>query len=459
MYIFYDFETSSKELLGQIMTYSFIVTKKNFEIKRELTGKIKLNRTQLPEVGAILTNRLDVLAHQKDAEDEATAAEKIHNFLAQEIDNQGCIYLVGFNSNNFDLAFLRNLLIRYGINPYFAGRLVNIDLLNYAKYLAFTYPEKFKWTLSEKENKIKYYSFKLEHIATSYGVLTESQTHDARDDVILTINLVKNLEHEFKEPLDKFKPVQILAPTFSQDNFDIAKQKIIDFPESPDQEPRKYKYKYWAKVISTKKEIILLDLEKYAANENALAAMTYINPNKHFLILEPVTKEEKDLFAPILENANNDQFIQELTTEKYFELIKKDWDIEYQIHELGFKRIDRLKSAITELTKNYDQYDKILKDLLAERKDKKDNFLIQLFNRYYLNYHPKVKIDHLHKYLIPRYLTGELVRNKEDFNSIFQELDRIDALISRPDCSIADKNLLESLKAYYFDFIKNNQLL
>ncbi|MFA5879495.1 MAG: hypothetical protein WC860_04895 [Candidatus Margulisiibacteriota bacterium] len=458
MYIFYDFETSSKEFLGQIMSYAFIVTKKNFEIKRELTGKIKLNRTQLPEVDAILTNRINVVEHQKVAEAESMAAQRIFDFLSQEIENQGAIYLVGFNSNSFDLAFLRNLLIRYGINPYFKGRLVNIDLLNYTKYLAFQNQETFKWTLFENKDKIKYYSFKLEHTAKSYGVLTEDQTHDARDDVIVTINLAKKLEHEFKAPLDKFKPVQILSSTFSQDYFEIAKQKVIDFPESCDQVSQKFKYKYWAKVISSKKELIILDLEKYAAEKEILGCLSYINPNKHFLILEPATVQEKDFFQPVLEKLSQDQFVKNLTSEKYFELIKKDWDIEYQIHELGFKRIDRLKSAIDALSKNYDSYDKILKELLKERKEQKDNFLIQLFNRYYLNYHPKAKIEHLHKYLMPRYFTAELVRDKASFNNIFQALDKMDSLINDPATSKSDKTLLESLKLYYFDFIKINQL-
>ena len=52
-----------------------------------------------------------------------------------------------------------------------------------------------------------------------------------------------------------------------------------------------------------------------------------------------------------------------------------------------------------------DQYNTIIKDLVATKKIL-DNYLIQLFNRVYLNYHPN-QIRLLTCYLIPRYETGQ----------------------------------------------------
>ena len=123
MFLFYDFETSSREFLGQIISYAFVLTDTNYEPLDSLTGKIKLNRTQCPEVKAILTNKINVLDLQKTGTPEYEAAQNIFNFFSNLIKTYNQITLIGFNSNNFDLSFLRNILVRYGFNPYFNGKL------------------------------------------------------------------------------------------------------------------------------------------------------------------------------------------------------------------------------------------------------------------------------------------------------------------------------------------------
>ena len=97
--IFYDFETSSREILGQILSYSFIMTDETYDIKNELSGTIKLNRTQLPEVGAILTNKLSISELQKTGDPEYIAAHKIHQFINQYVNDHNQVNLIGFNSN------------------------------------------------------------------------------------------------------------------------------------------------------------------------------------------------------------------------------------------------------------------------------------------------------------------------------------------------------------------------
>ena len=123
MFIFYDFETSSRELLGQILSYSFIVTDTDLHPIEECNGLIKLNRTQLPELNALLVNRINILTHQDRGLSEYDSAKKIHCFLDQCIAKYGPCKLVGYNSNQFDLNFLRVILTRYGLNPYFKGQL------------------------------------------------------------------------------------------------------------------------------------------------------------------------------------------------------------------------------------------------------------------------------------------------------------------------------------------------
>ena len=82
MYIFYDFETSSRELIGQVLSYAFVVTDANLHPIAECEGLIRLNRIQLPEIDAILINRIDVMDLQQKGETEYDAALKIYHFLS-----------------------------------------------------------------------------------------------------------------------------------------------------------------------------------------------------------------------------------------------------------------------------------------------------------------------------------------------------------------------------------------
>jgi len=457
MYIFYDFETSSKELLGQILTFSFIVTDKKFNIKKEFSGKIKLNRTQLPEMDALLTNRIDILQHQTESMPEPEASSRIYSFLTEQIRDYGYIPLVGFNSNSFDLSFLRNLLIRYGHNPYFDGKLTNLDILFFAQHLAFQNIDSFPWHLYTKPEGLSYYSFKLEQLANAFQLLDRPQTHDAREDVLLLIELTKTLSHQFKSSLSDFKPVQLLSTPNKTPDFIMAKQRVSDYPDDAQKEPRKFKYMYWLKVLETKKDFIVLDLQKYQ-DKPIIDCLRYINPNKHFFVLEPFTETETNRFGDKIEQAVDDPFLSDLTTEKYFELIKKDWDIEYQIHELGFQRIDQLKEYVSQLLQTPERYDELLRLLLKNQKEPKDKYLIQLFNRVYLNFHPNPKPEYLKKYLTPRYITGEILKDRQQFTSLDTQWDQLNQKLDSLDPAHLNYSILSSLKSYFSDFRQKNHL-
>ncbi|MCP4049092.1 MAG: hypothetical protein GY730_00065 [bacterium] len=467
MFIFYDFETSSKELLGQILTYAFLVVDSHFNIIDEMTGKIKLNRTQLPDIEAILTNKLNVLDLQKEGDPENIAAIKISRFLSKQVDKYHQVKLTGYNSNNFDLAFLRNLLIRYGINPYFEGRLSSIDILHYVQHLAFENPDKYRWSLALNKNNQPYYSFKLENTLHKFGLLDKKQSHEAREDVISTIKLVRKLQDEFNLPLNKFKPIHIPHNFECHDSMEVAKQKTPDY-NSNEAGLSKFIYTYWLKIQSSPKNKLVVNLARYqeltssdfslmGTGDNA-KYLRYINHNKHFFILEPLNKSERTKWQPVIEKCKNDPFLQSLNMEKYFTLIKKEWDIEYQIHELGFQKIKDLHYLINKLLTYPENYNDTLKILLNSRKDKKDNYLIQLYNRVYLNYHPDPRPEYLYKYIEPRYITGTMTKNPDDFVPLKQRLEKMTLILKSDEYSKEDRVLIKSLKDYYLNFLKHNHL-
>ena len=108
MYIFYDFETSSREILGQILSYSFVGVDTYLEPQVYCNGFVKLNPTECPEVGAILTNKISLKQLEEEGISEYETAKQIHQFLANQIQTYKHCTLVGFNSNSFDLSFLRS---------------------------------------------------------------------------------------------------------------------------------------------------------------------------------------------------------------------------------------------------------------------------------------------------------------------------------------------------------------
>ena len=187
--------------------------------------------------------------------------------------------------------------------------------------------------------------------------------------------------------------------------------------------------------------------------EDKLSCLRYLNSNKHFFIGEPCTEEEQTQLAAIMHMIEADDFFQALINnpDSYFEHIKKSWDIEYQIHELGFERIGQLFAIIKKLSTDYSQYDVILKELLSSRKDAKDNFLIQLFNRYYLNNHPNPPLTHLTRYVHPRYIEGKLYRdegNEHHFEKQWAHLlEKLETCDNEQDLEV-----LRQLNNYYEQF-------
>jgi hypothetical protein len=452
MFIFYDFETSSRELLGQILSYSFIVTDATYNTIDECSGYIKLNRLQLPEPEAILVNKIDISWLQKNGDSEYDAALKIHSFLNKLLSTGVSWTLVGFNSNQFDLNFLRVLFIRYGLNPYFKGKLKNTDMLHVSQHVAFENESSFPWTL--KDSDTPYYVFTLEALTKGFDLLKGTQTHDAKEDVLLTIALAKHYKNHYNLSLETFIPFN-LEETSTVDNQTLFKVKTRHFPKDKES-LNKYTYKTYMLLAPVGKAFLCIDLETVNSSE-PLKSMRYFNSNKNFLITEALTTIEQEMAETVISKIKDiDLFkILKQTPNHYFDLIKKEWDIDYQIHELGFKNIDRLGPIVLTLIKTPFVYEATLKQLLRYRNDEKDTFLIQLYNRVYLNYHPPPQMKYIQKYITPRYITGELLKNWDNFRPIEDSIEFITTILKNENIDERDKTNMQALKTYYKEFSLN----
>jgi DNA polymerase III epsilon subunit-like protein len=460
MYIFYDLETSSRDFLGQILTFAFIATTDDYQEIDTFTGSIRLNRTQLPEIDAILVNQVDVLKLQETGLQEYDAAKKIYAFLSRFVNGHEPVTLAGFNSNQFDLTFLRNLMIRYGINPYFSGKLANKDVLHYAQHLAFEWTADFPWQLKETPQR-SYYTFTLESLAYRFGLLEEAQSHDALEDVRLTIKLVQAVESKFPLSFVNFNPVHFPSDEWTQMQLEVGKQKVTDWAE-PGRNPEYYAFRYLAKLVSERKTKLAIDLEKYGKaisqevfnQAELLSSVVYINENKHFCRIEPLTTEERSYVSRLVELVSEESFFKGLTISHYFELTEKDWDIEYQIHKIPFTEIDHLGRLIATLVKNPESYEPTLAELMAKRKTKEDTYFLQLYNRAYLNLHPNIKVSYLKKYMVLRYQTQEMLKpGVLGVHMNFIEED-IDKRLEDPALSELKRQLLISLKIYVTTCLK-----
>jgi hypothetical protein len=193
--VFYDLETTTKNTVGQILNYSFIFVDDEMSPIGELSGLVKINRLQLPDPGAILANRTDVIEHQKIAVDtEPVAMRKIEQFLADCIRNaNGAIAFIGYNSSRFDLNYLRTSLIRNGINPYFKGQLSTRDLLH-AVQKAYLSNKEFRELARKQCSESSRLSLSLQSVSHALKLLEGVQAHESREDVLLTIRLARWLK-------------------------------------------------------------------------------------------------------------------------------------------------------------------------------------------------------------------------------------------------------------------------
>lgn len=445
MFIFYDFETSSRSLLGQILSYAFVVVDSNYSVCDHLVGTIALNRTQLPDIGAILTNRICLEEHQSQSPSEKVSAERIYAFLDRWTSRSVCT-LVGYNSNQFDLNFLRNLLIRYGYNPYYYGRLKNKDLLHYSRHLALNYPDQFRWELGVNRQNAPYWMFTLESMAMRYGVLSDKQTHDALADVHVCLDLISVLESEFPcETLTGFQPFSTSSSSVGQ----LVQSRVVGNP------PVRCQDRIFYVVAMDRRAVILSDLDRYNPNdglsEMANYGLRYQNPNKHYLQLSPIQSAPESCQNSYLSIQKNPT-IQSLSVDTYLASLNNDWDIEHRIYAMGFDRIDQLQQFIHAVDVDPKRHTELVQNIMSQSTEA-DRHLIQLFNRYYLNYAPDVPDAYFRRYLTARYVTGDYEQSLDEFQSFNVRYKELADRLKAPD--LGDQAILNDLKNYYDRFKEN----
>ncbi len=340
--IFYDLETTSTLPIGQILNFSFIVVDQNFEIIDEFSDYIQISPLQLPEPGAMLANRTDVLKHQQSAMlSEKDAMLRIGKFLESHIEaarekGEGeKVPFVGYNSSQFDLPFLRTSFIRNGLNPYFRGLLVNRDLLFVTRKLAATHPDFPRFaSLRPEEGRAQRLSLTLENLCTRLGILTEAQTHFSRDDVIIEIALAQMCAERFGLDVRNYEPYEARKfhaklrsgeVVYAQGpNYDLA------LPERSEQMPMTlldadYRSSLW------------VDLQAYAKGEGRKSVRWYNVAAKSFFLAE-------DQHVPLPEHSTLAQEalheFKDVGLGNFFS--RSVCDIEMDIYRLDMSGIDAL---------------------------------------------------------------------------------------------------------------------
>lgn len=206
--IFFDLETSSLHRVGQILNFCFIVIDKSWNELARFKGDIGISRIELPDPMSIQSTAIDVLEHQKLAHlSEKEAAHQIRAFLNKWGSNKTA--LSGYNTEDFDIPFIRTTLFRNGLYEYTSA--VSRDLMIFFRYII----------AKNQEFKAHYFDFlkglnpeaetpkmsiTLEKVATFLGILKDDQAHESEFDVDLVIAVAKKLATSFNENIFEFNP-------------------------------------------------------------------------------------------------------------------------------------------------------------------------------------------------------------------------------------------------------------
>ncbi len=340
--IFFDLETTDKNPIGQILNYSFILVDDQFEPVDELSGLIQISRLQIPSPQAILANRVDVFEHQRLAQDtEKTAMAKIFQFFSRALETTAPgqkLPVIGYNSCRFDIPYLRTSFIRNGINPYFNGRIVLRDLLFAGRKLASLrddFPRSASRNAAKDQDRV---SLTLENLGHEFGLLSGTQSHESRADVLLTIALAKVYRERyhldvrdfdaFEALRDQSKPVRGMTRWMITPNYALAEKErflrnpmvLLDFD---------YRSSLW------------IDLKRFAEKSDR-SAISWFNHSgaQQFVVgeQEPLSPaEQKSVEAALLA-------FKDITLKNFFEV--SSCDIEQDIYRLDFDAIGALEAAI-----------------------------------------------------------------------------------------------------------------
>lgn len=384
--IFFDLETTDLNPVGQILNYAFVEIDENWSMRSCLRGKIKLSRLQLPNPGAICATNTDVFEHNKTADStESAAMAKIQKYISDIVEWEDT-RLVGYNSNRFDVPYLRTSMIRNGLNPYFGGSIKYGDLLHVLRRLACDNP-KFVEKLIKKDSGEP--SFKLESVARSFGLLEEEQEHESLSDVLLTIKLAQHIHENYGIDVRSYSSYEV-----SKTNFDVI--KVFPFKDhtgnfvSDD-------YCYMALLEQNKTQALWVNLKKY---EEGLGkdAVSWYNKNTSALYVQEYIKDSS--FAQRADAAKKN--LSHVSISNFFG--PKNCDVEQFIFMLPISEIGALYEAVW------------LKDPTT-LKTMKSKYGSQLYLRYLANEAPIEDIEaQIKDYALYRY-GGKMKTGKDNFDA------------------------------------------
>lgn len=338
--IFYDLETTSKHTIGQILNYCFTLVDEKLNPIREVAGKVRLSRLELPSPGAILANRTDVVEHQATVSDtEPVAMRRIADFIGESLREGQPVNFIGYNSSRFDLKYLRTSFVRNGINPYFGGRLVYRDLLHVARTLAAT-DDRFPQVAVEDKRSAtggKRLSLSLENLARACGVLSGPQAHEARADVHITVALARFFRDSFGLDVTRYRGYELLKFHERPRMGDVVGMIYPNYDPTPGA-PRRIVTPFTL-LEGNDRSALWVDLNRYREGAGR-GAIRWFNPGTGWLAAERYDADEEQL---ALAQQALEEF-RSITLMNYFS--EKTCDIEEYIYRLKPAGIDALGRAI-----------------------------------------------------------------------------------------------------------------
>jgi hypothetical protein len=436
--IFYDLETTDLERVGQILNFAFVAVDQNFHIMESLTANVKISRLQLPRVGAVLTNRTNVLEHQAKATvTEFEAVDAIHDFIervvAQAKDQP--VALVGYNSASFDLDYLRTTFIRNGVNPYYQ-RVTNRDLLLGVRHLmAHSEPFREKLFAFAGEDKVR---LRLESLCKIFGLLDGAQDHESLSDVLLTIKLAQTLKDQFGLDIRTFEPYQVAALHKTAKNQPVVLAEALTSNFS-----REKRVKTYPAILldANARYALWIDLLKYREAKSKGAeireAIKWRKFAEHLVVQH--TEELPEDFSTEAQSAKED--FQSLRLSNFF--TETDCDIEQFIFRISPQQIDELQEAFSS------------GEMLASGASPD---MVQLYRRFTLENHPGPLSAELSamlaRYAEYRYggklkLTSsgkDAVKRHPTLSALLAEISKAEAVDSD-----VDRTIVTALRRFYLD--------
>lgn len=306
----------------------------NWKILSELSGDAAISRLQLPAPSAILANRCNLNKHQQNAADsEKTAMKKIHDYITEVISSsRQQVLLIGYNSNRFDLPYLRTSFIRNGLDPYFKGKLRYKDLLHAARALSSTHPDFPRSpAIDAKGEEVSRLSLRLETLCSVLKLLKGRQSHHSRADVLLTISLARVFFENFGLDIRKFENYQAAG---------LQKRGSVCWESVP-------QYDLSSAEQTIEQPLLLLDsdhrsalwvkLKKYEEGQGRKSISWYSKANSCL-----IAGDDKRLPQELARKALKE--FKSINLKNFF--AKSTCDIEQDIYRIDFDGINALNSAI-----------------------------------------------------------------------------------------------------------------